>query len=301
MSCGSVAAMKIVVTTATGHVGSRVTQLLVQSGVRPTLLLRSASRLDAELRDLVDTVEGDQGDVDYVIAATQGADALYWVSPPPEEDDPLAAYARFAAVVARAVTENRIPRTVVQSSIGAEKRHGAGEIDGLAAAEVALDRATAESGGSVIHLRPGYYFTNLLMDIETLRLGAITTTVLLDLPMPWVDPRDVGDIAAARLLSTDWSGQIVQAVHGPEDLTYLQLAERLSHALDRDIRAQLISDDDVREALRGAGMSDKQVEAIVGMSVGVRENFQPEDARTILTTTPTGLTGWAREHLLPLL
>ena len=293
--------MKIVVTTPTGHVGSRVTQLLVQAGVRPTLLLRSASRLDAELRNFVDPVEGDQGDVDYVVAATRDADALYWVSPPPEEDDPLAAYARFAEIAARAVTANRIPRTVLQSSIGAEKRHGAGEIDGLAAAEVALDRATAEFGGSVIHLRPGYYFTNLLMDIDSLRSGAITTTVPLDVPMPWVDPRDVGDIAAARLLSTDWSGQVVQAVHGPEDLTYPQLAEKLSHALDRDIKAQLISDDDVREALRGGGMSDKQVEAIVDMSIGVRENFKPEDPRTVLTTTPTGLAGWAREHLLPLL
>jgi hypothetical protein len=26
-----------------------------------------------------------------------------------------------------------------------------------------------------------------------------------------------------------------------------------------------------------------------------------EDPRTVLTTTPTGLAGWAREHLLPLL
>ena len=48
-------------------------------------------------------------------------------------------------------------------------------------------------------------------------------------------------------------------------------------------------------------MSDKQVEAIVDMSVGERENFKPEDPRTVLSTTPTGLTGWAREHLLPLL
>ena len=58
------------------HVGSRVTQLLVQAGVRPTLLLRSASRPDVNLRGFVDPIEGDQSDVDYVVAATQGADGL---------------------------------------------------------------------------------------------------------------------------------------------------------------------------------------------------------------------------------
>ena len=36
--------MRIVVTTPTGHVGSRVVRLLVQAGLRPTVLVRRASR-----------------------------------------------------------------------------------------------------------------------------------------------------------------------------------------------------------------------------------------------------------------
>jgi uncharacterized protein YbjT (DUF2867 family) len=42
--------MSIVVTAATGHVGSRVVRLLVQAGVRPTLLLRDPARLDPTAR-----------------------------------------------------------------------------------------------------------------------------------------------------------------------------------------------------------------------------------------------------------
>lgn len=41
------------------------------------------------------------------------------------------------------------------------------------------------------------------------------------------------------------------------------------------------------------------VEAILGMSTGLREDFEPEDERTILTTTPTTLAAWAHEHLRP--
>ena len=141
--------VKIVVTTPTGHVGSQVARLLVQGGERPTVLLRDASRLDPELLALVDAVEGDQADSDLVQRATDGADALFWVDPPSDADDPLDGYAAMASSVARAVSENRIARTVFQSSVGAEKRHGAGEIDGLATTEVALD----ETGRPVVHLR----------------------------------------------------------------------------------------------------------------------------------------------------
>ena len=44
-----------------------------------------------------------------------------------------------------------------------------------------------------------------------------------------------------------------------------------------------------------------QVEAIVGMSTGLRDGFVPEQPRSVLTTTPSTLAGWAHAHLRPLL
>jgi uncharacterized protein YbjT (DUF2867 family) len=285
--------MKIVVTTPTGRVGSRVVRVLLQAGVRPTLLLRDPNRLDAETRALVDSIVLDQRDADAVVAATAGADALYWVSPPTGADDPVAAHAELGAIAARAVAENGIGRTVFQSSGGAELRTGAGEIDGLAATEVALD----ETGASVLHLRCGMFFTNLLLDPGALEEGVLRVTFPVDMPLPWVDPRDVGDVAAARLLAPTWEGRQVQAVHGPEDLSYRQIADILEQVLGRPFAAEQIPDDDLRAALRGMGLGAKQVEAMVGMSIGVRERTVPADPRTALTTTPTTLRAWAYEHL----
>ncbi|MGX5357797.1 NAD(P)H-binding protein [Kocuria sp. KH4] len=87
--------MSLVVTTPTGHVGSRVVQLLLQAGARPTLLVRDAARLDPAVRARCTVVEGDQGDVEAVLRATAGAEALYWVDPPSLDDDPVAGHARF--------------------------------------------------------------------------------------------------------------------------------------------------------------------------------------------------------------
>ncbi|HTA10468.1 MAG TPA: NAD(P)H-binding protein [Streptosporangiaceae bacterium] len=289
--------MRIVVTAPTGNVGSRVVQLLLQAGVRPTLLARDPARLDPGVLERADVVRTDLADSDAVVQATRGADALFWLAPmiTDPEADPVAWYAKLGATAARAVTENGIARTVFISSIGAEQRTGVGEIDGLASTEEFL----GATGSSVLFLRCGYFYTNL--DLDSLRHGVVRIPAAVDYAQPWVDPRDIGDIAAARLLYGGWSGRNVQAVHGPEDLTLIQVAQILTEALGRPIRAETISQDALRASLRAAGFGDKQIEGMVGMSAVMRSDFIPEDKRGIVTTTPTTLAAWAHARLRPLL
>jgi uncharacterized protein YbjT (DUF2867 family) len=291
--------MKVVVTTPAGHVGSRVVRLLIQAGVRPTLLTRNPAKLDPATMEHADVAAVDLGDAAAVVQSTRNADALFWAEPSTADPDadPIAWYTRLGANAARAITENGIGRTVFLSSIGAEKRSGAGEIDGLARAEEQLDA----TGATVLHLRGGMFFTNLLWELDSLREGVLRATMPLDYAQPWVDPADIGEVAAARLLSPGWSGRHVQAVHGPEDLTLAQVAEIISEATGHRIRAETISPDTVRASLRSAGLGDKQVEAIVGMSAVTREDFVAEDKRSVLTTTPTTLGAWVYTHLRPAL
>ena len=165
---------------------------------------------------------------------------------------------------------------VFQSTIGAELRHGAGFLDGLARVEQRLDAARDETGGALLHLRCGYFMTNLLHDLDGLRAGRLTTVRPLDEPMPWVDPRDIATVAAARLLADDWTGRQVQAVHGPADLTWPEAAAELSAATGESIEAHRISEDEERAALRAAGMGEVAVEGIIGMSY---VEFTPEQPR----------------------
>ncbi|WP_282948848.1 NAD(P)H-binding protein [Cellulomonas endometrii] len=286
--------MRVVVSTPSGRVGSRVATLLVQAGERPVLLARDPGRLDPALREAADVVPVDLTDADAVVAATAGADAIHWVSPSVPADDPVEAYAGLGAVVARAVRENGIGRVVHQSSVGAEARHGVGEIDGLGRVEELLDA----TGASVTHLRCGYFFTNLLFDVAGLLRGTLTTTFPLDRRLAWVDPRDVGDVAAARLLSTAWSGRHTQGVHGPEDLSFAEAASVLADALGRPVRAVRITDAEAAAPLRELGLTDAQVDGMVGMLRGLRD-LTPQDGRSVRTTTPTTLAAWARTVLRP--
>jgi uncharacterized protein YbjT (DUF2867 family) len=295
--------MTIAVTTPTGNVGSHVARLLAQAGVRPRLLLRDPGRLDAGLRDLVeqDRVElavGDQRDAGYVAAATSGAEAVFWVHPDDwSRPDPDADAERTGAGLAAAMRRNRIPRVVFQSSVGAELRQGAGFIDGLARIEQQLDAARDETGAALLHLRCGYFMTNLLGELDGLRAGRLTTNRPLEEPLPWVDPADIAAVAALRLLAGDWARRQVQAVHGPADLTWPEAAAELSAATGGKIEAQQVTDDEQRAALRQAGLSDVAVEGILGMGTG----FTPEQPRSVLSTTPTSLAAWAITHLRPAL
>lgn len=291
--------MKVVVSTPTGNVGSRVVQLLIQAGVRPTLLAHHPARLDPAISEHAEVVGTELSDAAAVVQSTRDADALFWVSPATFEPaaDPVAWYTRLGAIAARAVTENQIGRTVFLSSIGAEKRSGAGEIDGLARTEEQLDA----TGAAVLHLRCGYFFTNLLGELDPIRDGLLRLPMPADYAQPWVDPRDIGEVAVARLLGPAWSGRQVQAVHGPEDLTLTQVAAILSEVAGHRVRAETISEQSLRSSLRSAGFGEKQVDGMAGMSAVMCADFVAEDKRSIVTTTPTTLAAWACTHLRPAL
>ncbi|WP_022894634.1 NAD(P)H-binding protein [Agromyces subbeticus] len=287
--------MRIAVTTPTGHVGHHVVAMLVRAGVRPLVLARHPEHLPAAVRPIVDAVAVDQFDGDAVAEATAGVDALYWVDPPTTSADPLDDYDRASASVVRAVEANGIPRVVFQSSVGAEKRHGVGEIDGLAATEVALDATAA----SVTHLRCGYFFTNLELQLDQVRSGALQVIFPVDHPLAWVAPRDIAEVAVTRLLSSEWSGRHVQAVHGPEDLSWRRVAEIVSAATGRPLAVEQISADAMRSGLLDAGMPAAGVEAMLGMSTGFLDGFVAEQPRSVRTTTPTTLASWAYDVLRP--
>jgi uncharacterized protein YbjT (DUF2867 family) len=289
--------MVIAVTTPTGNVGRHVVAGLVRAGVRPRVLLRDPSRLEPAIADLVDPVAVDQRDDAAVLAATEGVDALYWVSPTTWSGDPVAEHARMGGIAARAVRANGVRRVVFQSSVGAERRSGAGEIDGLARTEEALDG----TGADVVHLRCGYFTTNLLHELDAIRAGVLRVVLPVDRPMPWVAPRDVADVAVGRLLNPHWSGPVVQAVHGPADLTWQEAAAVVADVCRRPLRVERIPDDSLRRDLADAGMGPELVEAVLGMSTGMRDDFTPEQPRDATTTTPTTLGAWVLDALRPAL
>lgn len=292
--------MRIALTTPHGNVGRHLTRDLVRSGIRPLLLTHTPGAAD-ELAPYADSVAVDARDPDAWLRALEGVDALYLVVPPGTADDPIRHYESVRDAAVRAVAAHGVGHVVLQSSVGAELRNGAGEIDGLARVEEALDELAARSGTRMTHLRCGFFFTNLLYQLEALRAGEVPVILPVDHRMPWVAPRDIAAVAASLLLQPGPGGRHVQAVHGPRDLSWAEAAAEVSEATGHAVRAVQIPDDDMRTALSQAGMTPAQVDALTGMSVGLREGFVPEQPRDVVSTTETTLGAWAFAMLRPLL
>ena len=289
--------MKIVVTTPTGHIGSRIVQILIQAGMRPTVLARDVTRLSEDVRAATDARQGNLSDAEFVGQATEGADALFWLVPSNYgSDDPIGEMLQLGENAAAAIRKNGIGRVVLLSSVGAEQK-GDGFIGTLGKVEELLNA----TGANVVSLRPGYFYTNLLMDAESLKQGVLPTAMPLDLPMPWNDPSDIAGVAAARLLSPDWSGQIVQLLNGPRDYTFAEVAATVSAVTGKSVQALAVTDEQSRDAIISAGISPAAADALVAMSRNLRERPVALPPRDITSTLSTPLEGWIYANLRPVL
>ena len=294
--------MKIAITTASGHVGSAVADFLLDLGgdIRVRLLGRRPEKLTRFVRRGAEMTIGAQDNVDYLVRATQDVDAIFWVTPPGYGSDNLRAFQnRLAKAAATTLRINRVPRVVNLSSIGAELEAGAGPISGLHDVEGLLDGAC----GNTTHLRPGFFFENLLWQLDSIRKsGTISLPISGSQRYPMIATRDIGRVAAERLADGSWTGQSVAELHGPADLSFDETAEVLSQALGRKIRYVQCDRQKMRQAIIENGVSENAADAMLEMYDAVESGkLRPAQPRSRQTTTPTTLSEFARSVMLPLL
>lgn len=293
--------MKIAITTPTGHVGSTVTGFLLdkRGDIKVKLLGRRPNLLRKFVERGAETAIGPQDDSAYLVKATEDVDALFWVTPPGYGSDDLRAFQnRIGAAAAAAIRTNRIAKVVNLSSIGADCDSGVGPIGGLHDVEERLNEAATE----IVHLRPGFFFENLLWQVESIRSqGSFSLPLSGKVQYPMVATRDIGRVAADRLVSSDWSGQLVQELHGPADLSFEELAKILSQALEKGIVFVQSDREETRQLLRSSGMSENAIDLMIEMYSAVESGRIRSLAPACeVVTTPTTFAEFAREVLLPL-
>ncbi len=295
--------MSIAITTPTGHIGSAlVGRLLDADRTDLRLLLRDASRLPADVRDRVETHEGDLQDAAYVREATAGADALFWLTPNVwTAPDLFGFYESMGETAAGAVRENEIARVVHLSSEGAQDRDGHGPVSGLGRVEAALDAVAGETGAAVRHLRPTFFQENFEAQI-----GAITQAGAVFFPLPpdtrtgMIATRDIAAAAADLLVDDAWTGVEIVPLHGPGDLSYAEAAEILSDGLGRPVGAQQVPEEALLQQFLGMGASPDVARGVVTLYTRIGTPGYSGDARTDASTTPTELATYVADTLRPM-
>lgn len=287
----------IFVTTPTGNIGSKIVDELIARGENVHVLARDPAKLTQDVRDRATVHVGDLLDEAVVVEATEGAVALFWLTPPmwaaPDVRD---VYEQSARAVQAAVTANRIPYVVNLSSAGAQN-DGYGPITLLRQIEDALNVTPA----NVVHLRPGFFFENFAEQVDTIKnAGALFMPLGAETRMPMVATVDIAHVAAELLVSRNFAGKTYRGVHGPTDLSLAEVADTIGTVVGKEVRYIQTTPDQSRATFRQLGASEEfaglYVEMFDALTNRGRSNAEPRSAET---TTPTTLQQWAEVTLKP--
>jgi uncharacterized protein YbjT (DUF2867 family) len=277
--------MKIVVTTPTGKIGGNLANILLDRGAAVTLIARNPAKVNALASRGARVLAGEHDNLDVLENAVQGADALFWVTPPNQSShDPLGVARHFADEAAKVIQKHPDLNVVQLSSIGAHLPDGTGPIAGLHATE---ERFRAV-GKNITALRPNFFMENVLNSLPTiLHDGTIYSSSSGDVTAPQIATRDIAEIAAEYLLSPRSGHHVIDLV-GPEDITFDRSAEILSRTINKPVRIVTIPGEALKQGLKQAGISPEMAELYIEMeealSAGLAHQFHGDEKRTGKTT-----------------
>lgn len=288
-----------VVFGATGHVGELVATRLLEAGKKVRVVARHADRLKKLAKFGANAMPGSVDDPPFLRLALDGAKAAFVLLPPYLGAGIRAWQDRVANAIGDALEAARVPHAVTLSSIGADQASGNGPIAGLHVLEARLDRIP---GHSPLHLRPGYFFENNLASIGLIQgMGVNGAALAPDLKMAHVATKDIGEVAARRLLALDWKGRLVQEVQGERDLSMAEVTAALGQAIGKpELRYVQFPYADAQQGLVGMGLPEEMAALYMEMSRGFNEGrLRSTQPRDDATTTRTSIERWAREVFAP--
>jgi uncharacterized protein YbjT (DUF2867 family) len=289
--------MSIVINTPTSNIGRALAARLLDAGESITVLSRDKKKVDELHRRGARVIEGSFEEPALLAEALEGAEALFWLTPPPARPDYYVWATRCAKQAAAAAKKAGVRRAVVISSAGAHTGPGTGAVGPAREMENDFEAVLP----AVVSLRPGIFMENFLLSAELIaKAGQIFTPLPSGKRWPLVATTDIADKAASWLLDRNWSGHHRIGVHGPKDLSTDEAAAIISSALGKPVKNIETTIDQARGALSSMGMPDFIVEIILEMYVAFREGrLDQAEPRTPDTTTPTTLAEFARTTLVP--
>ena len=220
--------MGILVTGATGTIGSQVLAHLAGQAVEIRALTRSPA--SAQLPAGVTPVGGDLADVDSLRAAIKGIDTLFLLAP--NVPDELTQAMLALSVARESNIKGIVYLSVFKGDAYTDVPHFAGKYT--------VERMIEDLGIAATVLRPAYFIQNDLRLKEPLQKFGVYAMPIGSQGVSMVDIRDIGEAAGIELLRRHRAPAAMPretfSLVGPDALTGAQLATIWGEALGRPVR-----------------------------------------------------------------
>jgi uncharacterized protein YbjT (DUF2867 family) len=278
----------ILVTGATGTVGSEVVKQLAETGQRVRALVRDPKKAE-RFPKAVEVVHGDLEKPDTLAPAFAGGDKAFVVLP--------------AGPMLPAMEGN---------AFEAAKKGGVGHIVKLSARHVDADFMAASPlarwhreseqrlrslGIPWTILRPGTFASNVLFWLDRKNNTIFLPTG--DGRDSFVDPRDIAAVAVALLTLPGQDGRIYE-ISGSEWLSFAQVAQKMSELTGKKASYHNIPEETAKQKMLAMGMPLPLVESMLSYYVaGIRNGkmYAPTSTiRDVLGRPARSFDQWVRDH-----
>jgi uncharacterized protein YbjT (DUF2867 family) len=283
----------IVITGASGNIGSKIATNLLSQGQG----IRCVARTEGKLKELegkgAEIAAGSLDDIAFLTKAFGDADAVFAMIPPNYMASDFRAYQNIVgASIAEAIEKASVKYIVNLSSQGADLPDKTGPIKGLHDQEERLNRL---KDANILHIRPTYFMENLLASVEMIKKMNIMGSALRgDMQFPMIATKDIALFASERLLKRDFTGILVRDLLGQRDISMTEIAEIIDSKIDKpDLKYLQFSYEDTKQALVGMGLSEDVSRLIIEMSTAINERLIMNTPRTKENTSETSFEDFA--------
>lgn len=270
----------ILITGATGNVGSELARALAAQGEAVRVLVRTPDQ--AAFPDGVQVALGDLADPGSLGPALEGAGSVFL----------LGGFATADVLQRiRAAGASHVVLLTSRCVIGGNPQNA------ITRTWLDAEAAVRDSGLPATILRPSGFASNALRWLPQLRDGDVVRAPWPEVPIAVIDPADIAAVAAAALSGTGHEGEAL-AISGPAPLTPGEQVATLARVLTRPLRYEPLSDDEARAAMAADGTPASLIDAFF------RFFSEGEFDDAVVTTTVRDVTGrparsfeqWAQAH-----
>ena len=252
----------IVVSAATGHIGSELVKVLVAEKQHVTGLTADPDHADKIRASGAEAAVIDIYDTSGLRALLNKADAFYLLNPPGDiSANPSQEERQSVQVLIDAVKNSDLKKIVAASTYGAQPGEELGDLSVL----YELEQKLAKTNLPHEIIRGAYYYSNWDMSLASARAeGKIYTFFPVDFRLPMVAPADIAVLAAKRLVSDDIIS--MHYIEGPQHYSPQDVADAFSQVLGKDVGAVEIPRESWESSMQLAGFSEAAARSMANMT-----------------------------------
>ncbi|MEH7254141.1 SDR family oxidoreductase [Neobacillus niacini] len=276
--------MKFLVTGATGKLGSKVVETILETVPASQLAVSVRDPEKAEgLRSRgVEVRQGDFDRPESLDAAFAGIERLLIISADGDNETRIRQHTNAVAAAERAGVK----------FIGYTSLANATESKNLMAPpHVATEAAIIKTGIPYTILRNNWYLENEIGSIQGALAGAPWVTSARDGKVGWALQHDYAEAAAAVLVGTEHENKVYEL--SGQLLTQEELVLALESVLGKEIPVQQVNDETYAEIMKGIGLPDFVIPIVVGIQESIRNgslDVESNDFEKVLGRPVTPIT-----------